>query len=97
MKKYGIIKVHYFENDKTKHIEKVKAISCYSYWEGGTEEELSTSDVVKLINDKATVITLLKKDGKWTEGSKVEVYDKIYIRSEKDSTEADNLDKLPTY
>lgn len=97
MKKYGIYAVHYFESDKTKHIEKVKVISCYASWELGDPEELATKQVIDLINKDYEITTLIKKDGEWHKGSKVEVYDEKYIRSNNNSTDEDNLANLPTY
>lgn len=97
LKKYGIYKIHYYEDENTKYIEEVKVISCYAYWSAGTKEPLKTSIVVELINSGSKVITLLEKDNNWVEGSKVEVYDKKFIRSDKDATEENNLENLPKY
>lgn len=97
LEKYGIYKIHYYEDENTKYIEEVKAISCYAYWSAGTKKTLKTSEAVELINADSTVITLLEKGNDWVEGSKVEVYDEKFIRSDKDATKENNLENLPTY
>ncbi len=89
---YYIIAVHYKDSDDTTFIEKVKLYD-------GSEKLRSA--VVTNVEDGQTVMTAVKgTDGKYYKGAVVNVVkiDGIkYIRTDKNSTKRDNLDKLPTY
>lgn len=89
---YYIIAVHYKDSDDTTFIEKVKLYD-------GSEKLRSA--VVTNIEDGQTVMTAVQgADGKYYKGAVVNVVkiDGIkYIRTDKNSTKRDNLDKLPTY
>lgn len=89
---YYIIAVHYKDSDDTTFIEKVKLYD-------GSEKLRSA--VVANIEDGQTVMTAVQgTDGKYYKGAVVNVVkiDGIkYIRTDKNSTKRDNLDKLPTY
>ncbi len=89
---YYIIAVHYKNSDNKTLIEKVKLFD-------GSEKFRST--VVTNIENGQTVMTYVKgKDEKYSDGAVVNVVkiDEIkYIRTDKNSTERDNLDNLPEY
>ncbi|HCC00124.1 MAG TPA: DUF3892 domain-containing protein [Ruminococcaceae bacterium] len=89
---YYIIAVHYKDSDDTTFIEKVKLYDA---------SEKLRSVVVANIEDGQTVMTAVKgTDGKYYKGAVVNVVkiDGIkYIRTDKNSTKRDNLDKLPKY
>lgn len=89
---YYIIAVHYKDSDDTTFIEKVKLYE-------GAEKLRST--IVANIEDGQTVMTAVQgTDGQYYKGAVVNVVkiDGIkYIRTDKNSTKRDNLDKLPTY
>ena len=64
------------------------------------EQEWSRQQVVSAIERGTTFVTTFKKEGKWTKGEDVHVVEirgVKYIRTDKNSIEADNLGELPEY
>jgi len=94
MTKKGIKKVRYVESEKSKGIEKVKVVDA-SGDSFGTSETIETKQtVIDNINSKNYEYYTVVDDKK---GSKVEVVDNKYIRSDANSTKADNLGSLDTF
>jgi len=94
MSERGIKKVHYLNNDKSKGIEKVKTVSIIGETIFTTEIEETKQTVINNINSKIYEYYTIVNDKK---GSKVEVVDNEYIRSDANKTKADNLGSLETF
>jgi|GEM_PF-6560783 len=61
------------------------------------EQKLSRSQVISDIKEGKTVYTAYKKNGELVKGNLVQVFkigDKEYIKTEKNNTQADNLDNI---
>jgi len=94
---YCISQVQY--NEKHTHIVKVMVHKDQGETIGGAEEWLR-EQVIKALNDNKTFVTIVKSDGKWSKGQEVRrvtINRTDYIRTDKNQTEADNLENLPEF
>ena len=94
MSERGIKEVHYLNNDKSKGIEKVKTVSIIGQTIFTIETEETKQTVINNINSKIYEYYTVVNDKK---GSKVEVIDNEYIRSDANNTKSDNLGSLETF
>jgi hypothetical protein len=86
-------------NDPKTHIIAVKAYPDLGD-KLGTEEHLSRQQVVQGIKSGTTYMTIFKGNNGWQKGQLVEVVvinRQEFIKTIKDNTERDNLDKLPEF
>jgi hypothetical protein len=99
---YLISEVHYKENEKYKHIEKVK-VHVDNGESVGEANIWTRSDVISYINTGYIFYTIFKnKDNgdKWDRGAKIEkilVNDTYYLRTDANKRPEDNLDNLPEF
>lgn len=61
-------------------------------------EDLTRPQVIDLIRKNKSFSTILKKDGKWILGAKLEIISVTtdYLKTKNDSSTKDNLESLPT-
>ncbi len=94
---YGISHVRY--DNRKKHIEELKVMKDLGDEFGISETWKRTKVIDYLINGK-TFCTVIKGENGWKKGAnviKTRINGKDYIKTQKDSIEADNLGKLPTF
>ncbi|MDD5544766.1 MAG: DUF3892 domain-containing protein [Acidobacteriia bacterium] len=95
---YGISAVRF--NIKHTHIDRVRVRSDNGDTFGSPVDH-SRQQVVDAIEAGTTYVTIIKsKDDKWEKGQKViivEINGAKYLKTTKNETEKDNLDKLPEY
>ena len=93
----SIYKVRY--NDIKTHITHVEAQVC----ENGTSYRLqkyTRDEIIKMINDGFIVKTRIQEGTDYIDGASVIVWPLnsiVYIKTEPNDTEADNLGNLPTF
>lgn len=86
-----------YNKDKS-HIEyvKVREEKETTIGEQRTVARAFVADLIRL--DKATFQTRVQtKDGKWTRGANVHLIDDVYLTTDRNSTERDNLGNLPEF
>lgn len=92
---YWISEVCYKDN----HIESVRIYKDNEVVYG-LEETWTVTSVIDTINEGNNISTMIKKNGRWCAGAKVEVVDlkgTNYIRTDRDSSAKDNLENLPKF
>jgi hypothetical protein len=97
---YAIVEVHYSDGEK-KHIQSVRIAEFIGDNIRVRKDPVSREYIVGLLDSGKIIITLYKTvGGDYAEGSPVEILevDHIkYIRTDKNSEEADNLGELPEF
>ena len=95
-------KVHYWISEvcyKDNHIESVRIYEA-SEVVYGLEKTWNVTSVIDTINKGYNIFTMIKKNGIWCGGAKVEVVNikgTEYIRTDRDSSAEDNLENLPKF
>lgn len=65
--------------------------------ESKPEKVYKRKKVVKHLKKGKDLRTAYLEDGRWTEGDKLELHDKKWLRTEGNDEERDNLDNLGTF
>lgn len=94
---YGISKVRY--NNERTHIVKVEVRTDQGD-SFGAPAEWYRSQVVSSIENGASFVTIFQRNGKWQKGQDVHIVTirgVKYIRTDRNSRAADNLENLPEF
>lgn len=87
-------------NEQGTHIVKLKAFVCKddNNFEPDQPIAFERSEVVAKIRDGKKFVTIYKgQDEKWKLGNEISVVEFPYLRTDRNNTDADNLDNLPRF
>ena len=91
MTKYYVKKVRRNDDGQIVQVKTSKDI------ESRAEKVLKRKKVVKHLKKGKDIKTAYLKDGRWTEGDKLKLHDKKWLRTEGNNEERDNLGSLKSF
>lgn len=91
MTDYYVKKVRRNDNGQITKVKTSKEL------DGKPKKERKRKKVVKHLKKGKDIRTAYLKDGRWTEGDRLELHDKKWLRTEGNTEERDNLGSLKSF
>ena len=88
-------------NSDNSHVAalRVHEVASDGSFSSTTYKDMTRPDVIKLVKTGKVFMTIVKTDGKWKQGSPLQVLEVSteYLKTKNDKTTKDNLESLPVF